>query len=81
MSDPRGSYLESYGNDVFYWTRVAGAPRRWTRLRGSGNTTPWLRIPQVKRSRPTPAGRRANHVKLVLAGMMAVGTLMSAGPV
>ena len=28
---------------------------------------------------PLPAGRRANHVKLVLAGMMAVGTLMSAG--
>jgi len=57
MSDPRGSYLESSGNDVFYWTRVAGAPRRWTRLRGSGNTTPWLRIPQVKRSRPTPRGK------------------------
>ena len=30
---------------------------------------------------PLPGGRRANHVKLVLAGMMAVGPLMSAGSV
>src|SRR5262249_39325147 len=46
-------------------------------------TPPMIENTPIKRLRPTPppAGKRANHVKLVLAGMMAVGTLMSTGSV
>jgi hypothetical protein len=37
--------------------------------------------PKIKRSRPTPRGKASQSVKLVLAGIMAVGTPMSAGSV
>src|SRR5262249_8218578 len=43
--------------------------------------TPLPEYPKSSGRGPLPAGRRANHVKLVLAEMMAVGTLISAGSV
>src|SRR5215467_5374855 len=67
-------------NWLSYWTLVAETLHRWTRLRGSGNTTPDREYPTSRgRDRPPPMG--ANRLTSVLDRNMAVGTLMSPGSV
>ncbi len=55
----------------YYWALVANWPHRWVRSPGSGNNV----IPMIERA-PLRTAKRANHVKWLLAGIMAVGALM-----
>jgi hypothetical protein len=76
MSDQRGSYLESSGNGFFIGhvllMRYIDGPGH------EGRATP-LHDQRIPRLRATPRGKASQSVKLVLAGIMAVGTPMSAG--
>jgi Phosphodiester glycosidase len=54
-----------------YWALVANWPHRCVRSPGSGNKL----MPMIE-SAPLRTAKRANHVKWLLAGIMAVGALM-----
>jgi hypothetical protein len=61
-----GNYLEV----APYRALVANWPHRWVRSPGSGNNV----MPMIERARLRMA-KRANHVKWLLAGIMALGAL------
>jgi hypothetical protein len=76
MSDQQGSSLESSGNGFFIGhvllVRYIDGPG------DEGRATP-LHDPKNYLGRDLPRGKASQSVKLVLAGIMAVGTPMSAG--